>query len=76
MITLFFPIFPPKVEDQKRKIKELLESKGLEGVPTLEKCKKLKIQRETDAEIAALDLNNIIDEKVKRGKRPRDERDL
>ena len=64
------------MEDQKRKIKELLEAKGLEGVPTLEKCKKLKIQRETDAEIAALDLNNIIDEKVKRGKRPRDERDL
>ena len=53
-----------------------MEAKGLEGVPTLEKCKKLKIQRETDAEIAALDLNNIIDEKVKRGKRPRDERDL
>ena len=45
-----------------------LTAEGLVGKPPLENCKKLKIKRETRAEVAALDLSNIIESRVRRGK--------
>ena len=57
------------MKDQKQKIRDLLESKGLKGTPTMENCKALRVKMETEAEVASLDLNNIINEKVKRGEK-------
>ncbi|KAJ1938385.1 hypothetical protein FBU59_004457 [Linderina macrospora] len=47
---------------QVRHLKELLAELGMEGRPTLEKCKKIKEKREMQAELAAMDSHNIIDE--------------
>ncbi|CAI5790939.1 CHZ domain-containing protein [Podarcis lilfordi] len=45
---------------QLKVLKEELENLGLKGAPTLAKCKALKQKREVAAEIASLDLCNII----------------
>uniref|UniRef100_A0A8C4PYZ2 Uncharacterized protein n=1 Tax=Eptatretus burgeri TaxID=7764 RepID=A0A8C4PYZ2_EPTBU len=37
-----------------------LEELGVKGKPTLEKCRQVKLKREEDAELAALDQGNII----------------
>lgn len=37
-----------------------LEALGMKGNPSLEKCRALKVQREEAAEVAALDVSNII----------------
>ncbi|XP_034275602.1 HIRA-interacting protein 3 isoform X2 [Pantherophis guttatus] len=41
-------------------LKEELESLGIKGTPSLAKCKALKQKREEAAEVASLDINNII----------------
>ncbi|XP_034991974.2 HIRA-interacting protein 3 isoform X2 [Zootoca vivipara] len=45
---------------QLKVLKEELENLGLKGAPSLAKCKALKQKREVAAEIASLDLCNII----------------
>ncbi|XP_077773137.1 HIRA-interacting protein 3 isoform X2 [Podarcis muralis] len=45
---------------QLKVLKEELENLGLKGAPSLAKCKALKKKREVAAEIASLDLCNII----------------
>ena len=57
-----------QVKDQKEMLLDKLQAEGLVGKPTLENCKKLKIKRETRAEVAALDLSNIIESRVRMGK--------
>ncbi|XP_053121320.1 HIRA-interacting protein 3 [Hemicordylus capensis] len=49
-------------------LKKELENLGLKGTPTLAKCKALKHKREEAAEVASLDLSNII---TTEGRRPR-----
>ncbi|KAJ2658142.1 hypothetical protein IWW48_004163 [Coemansia sp. RSA 1200] len=46
---------------QMRHLKKVLDDLGMEGRPTLEKCKKIKAKRELQAELAAMDQDNIID---------------
>ncbi|KAJ1900176.1 hypothetical protein LPJ66_001634 [Kickxella alabastrina] len=46
---------------QIRHLKKLLDNLGMEGRPTLEKCKKIKDKRELQAELEAMDNNVIID---------------
>ncbi|KAM9843983.1 adenine nucleotide translocase lysine N-methyltransferase [Aulostomus maculatus] len=41
-------------------LKKELESLGVEGKPTIEKCKKVRKKREEDQELAGLDVTNII----------------
>ncbi|XP_058037703.1 HIRA-interacting protein 3 [Ahaetulla prasina] len=45
---------------QIKVLKEELDSLGIKGTPTLAKCKALKQKREEAAEVASLDINNII----------------
>ncbi|KAJ6653380.1 hypothetical protein lerEdw1_009281 [Lerista edwardsae] len=45
---------------QVEALKKELENIGLKGVPSLVKCRALKRQREEAAEVASLDLSNII----------------
>ncbi|KAJ1899854.1 hypothetical protein LPJ66_001857 [Kickxella alabastrina] len=48
---------------QIRHLKKLLDDLGMEGRPTLEKCKKIKDKRELQAELEAMDNNVIIDDR-------------
>ncbi|ORX69953.1 hypothetical protein DL89DRAFT_149600 [Linderina pennispora] len=48
---------------QVRHLKELLVELGVEGRPTLDKCRKVRQRREIQAELAEMDTQNIIDEK-------------
>ena len=68
LLTSFLLLCQHQVKDQKQKIRDMLEAEGLRGPATLEKCKALRVKRETKAEVASLDLSNIIDENVKRSK--------
>ncbi|KAJ3091518.1 HIRA-interacting protein 3 [Quaeritorhiza haematococci] len=43
-----------------KRLEEILRELGMEGRPTLDKCKKIKERREFEEERASLDLNNII----------------
>ncbi|KAL1926615.1 hypothetical protein VTP01DRAFT_5510 [Rhizomucor pusillus] len=47
-------------KDQIDKLKSILEDLGVEGRPTLEKCQKVKAERELKAEIESLDTSNIL----------------
>jgi len=57
----------PKIKDQKAKLLEILHEEGMTGAPSLERCRKLKQKKDAAAEVASLDLSNIIDVGVKRG---------
>ncbi|KAJ2089937.1 hypothetical protein IW138_003067 [Coemansia sp. RSA 986] len=46
---------------QIRHLKKILEDLGMEGRPTVEKCKKIKAKRELQAELAAMNQDNVID---------------
>ncbi|KAJ2401322.1 hypothetical protein GGI23_001476 [Coemansia sp. RSA 2559] len=47
---------------QIRHLKAILEGLGMDGRPTVEKCKKIKAKRELQAELAAMNQDNIIDD--------------
>ncbi|KAI9506800.1 hypothetical protein BX070DRAFT_10170 [Coemansia spiralis] len=47
--------------EQIRHLKQILDDLGMEGRPTLEKCKKIKDKRDLQAELDAMDQDNIID---------------
>ncbi|KAJ1905522.1 hypothetical protein LPJ81_001877, partial [Coemansia sp. IMI 209127] len=47
---------------QIRHLKKTLEDLGMDGRPTVEKCKKIKAKRELQAELVAMDQDNIIDD--------------
>ncbi|KAJ2539085.1 hypothetical protein EV175_006387 [Coemansia sp. RSA 1933] len=47
---------------QIRHLKKLLEELGMEGRPTVEKCKKIKAKRELQAELAAMNEDDIIND--------------
>jgi len=60
----------PKLQDQKQKLRDILEAEGLKGTATMEKAKKLKLKRENRAEVASLDLSNIVDRRTRRASIP------
>ncbi|XP_011631637.1 HIRA-interacting protein 3-like isoform X2 [Pogonomyrmex barbatus] len=45
-----------------KRLKELLEKNGINGRPTLEKCKRIREQNEKMREVSELDVSNIISE--------------
>lgn len=45
-----------------KRLKELLEKNGINGRPTLEKCKRAKKKKEKMQEVSELDISNIISE--------------
>ena len=57
------------MKDQKNKLTEMLRAEGMEGGLTLENAKKMKVLRENRAEVASLDLNNIIQKSARKGMR-------
>ncbi|KAI9322435.1 hypothetical protein BX666DRAFT_1894735, partial [Dichotomocladium elegans] len=56
------------VNSQIERLKSILRDIGVEGRPTLEKCQKIKAERELKAEIESLSKENILDEET-RGRR-------
>ncbi|XP_046739439.1 HIRA-interacting protein 3-like isoform X2 [Diprion similis] len=44
------------------RMQKLLQDRGIQGIPTLDKCKKLKVKNVTKKEVAELDQSNIISE--------------
>jgi len=52
-----------------RKLLDLLEEHGLKGNPTVVKCQKLRMKRETEEDIAELNLGNIINSETGRPRR-------
>ncbi|KAJ2805966.1 hypothetical protein H4R20_001879 [Coemansia guatemalensis] len=46
---------------QVRHLKKILQDLGMEGRPTLEKCKQIKAKRDLQAELDAMDQDNIIE---------------
>ncbi|KAJ2714062.1 hypothetical protein H4R19_001925 [Coemansia spiralis] len=46
---------------QTRHLKGVLEGLGMEGRPTIEKCKRIKAKRDLQAELEEMDTDNIID---------------
>ncbi|GBC07539.1 hypothetical protein RclHR1_07520003 [Rhizophagus clarus] len=59
-----------------KKLKKILEDLGIEGRPTLEKCKKVKKSRELEAELKAMDVDNIISDDVKETRKARASRGI
>ncbi|KAF7726566.1 hypothetical protein EC973_008611 [Apophysomyces ossiformis] len=49
-------------KSQINKLKSMLEDLGVHGRPTIEKCQKVKAERELKAEIESLDTSNILAE--------------
>lgn len=45
-----------------KRLKELLEKNGVNGRPTLEKCKRVREENEKMREVSELDTSNIISE--------------
>ncbi len=44
------------------RLNDILQELGMEGRPTLEKCKEIKKKREFEAEMKEIDVSNIISE--------------
>ncbi|KAI9013736.1 hypothetical protein CLU79DRAFT_388656 [Phycomyces nitens] len=64
---------------QIKRLQEILVELGVEGRPTIEKCEKVKMQREIKDELASLDTQNILDDDKgihTRGKRVRKPRNI
>ncbi|CAB4475480.1 uncharacterized protein OCT59_018369 [Rhizophagus irregularis] len=59
-----------------KKLKKFLEDLGVKGRPTLEKCKKVKKNRELEAELRAMDVDNIISDDVKESRKARASRGI
>ncbi|CAI2182361.1 7995_t:CDS:2, partial [Funneliformis geosporum] len=59
-----------------RKLKQMLVDLGVEGRPTLEKCKKVKKRRELEAELKAMSAENIISDDVKETRKARASRGI
>lgn len=59
-----------------KKLKKILEDLGVKGRPTLEKCKKVKKNRELEAELRAMDVDNIISDDVKESRKARASRGI
>ncbi|CAG8745399.1 5303_t:CDS:2, partial [Funneliformis caledonium] len=59
-----------------RKLKQILVDLGVEGRPTLEKCKKVKKRRELEAELRAMSAENIISDDVKETRKARASRGI
>ncbi|KAI9272991.1 hypothetical protein BDA99DRAFT_499713 [Phascolomyces articulosus] len=57
------------MSQQIDKLQSILRDLGVEGRPTLEKCEKIKAERELKAEIDSLDKDNILNEGGGRPKR-------
>ncbi|KAJ8656627.1 hypothetical protein O0I10_007704 [Lichtheimia ornata] len=57
------------MKDQVEKLKKILADLGVEGRPTLEKCQKVKAEREIKAEVDSLDTENIIESTSRRATR-------
>ncbi|CDS12835.1 hypothetical protein LRAMOSA05019 [Lichtheimia ramosa] len=57
------------MKDQVEKLKKILADLGVEGRPTLEKCQKVKAEREIKAEVDSLDTENIIETSGRRSTR-------
>lgn len=55
---------------------ELIVYKFLIGRPTLDKCKKVKKNRELEAELRAMDVDNIISDDVKESRKARASRGI
>ncbi|KAI8341336.1 hypothetical protein BC941DRAFT_416553 [Chlamydoabsidia padenii] len=51
----------PTKKSQIQKLKSMLEDLGVEGRPTIEKCEKVKVERELKKEIDSLDTDNILE---------------
>lgn len=58
-------------KQQIDKLKSILESLGVHGRPTLQKCKEAKAELELKREIASLDTSLIIDDTPRANKRKR-----
>ncbi|RIA95099.1 hypothetical protein C1645_506359 [Glomus cerebriforme] len=58
------------------KLKQILMDLGVEGRPTLEKCKKVKMKLELEAELGAMDVDNIISDDVKETRKARASRGI
>ncbi|KAI7875191.1 hypothetical protein K492DRAFT_211078 [Lichtheimia hyalospora FSU 10163] len=57
------------MKDQVEKLKRILADLGVEGRPTIEKCQKVKAEREIKAEVDSLDTENIIETTGRRSTR-------
>lgn len=49
------------------RLEQILRELGMEGRPTLEKCKDIKARKEFEEEMKALDPSNVIDTRLRHG---------